>query len=677
MSKFLDLSLSDNLNKKIRTDINSIIDKGNFINGEEVKLFENNFKKYLNCEYFIGLANGTDALELALKVLELDNLSEVIVQGNTYVATCQAVINNNLKLVTCDVNKYTYQIDIDDLKLKITPNTKVLILVHLYGLVSNMDIIKSICNQNNIILIEDCAQAHGASYKNIKVGNFGLLSCFSFYPGKNLGAFGDAGGISTNNKQLYEKLLYLRNNGSIIKYHHDFIGRNSRLDTIQASVLNNKLTYLDEWNEKRRIIVNLYNDRLKNLVTIPVVLDDVIPVYHLYVVQINERDNLQEYLKSYNVETLIHYPISICQLNSYKKISNYNVNCIELSNKILSLPLFPDLQLDKVNYICDLIINFYKLRKLVYKFKQIKTVNKGGILNCINELEFDTKRIFYINNFNKSDSSRGHHANISCKEFLFVISGGIKLEITNKDNITKTIFLYSNEGYHINKFEWLVYSSLEDNTCLIVLCDEIYINDKSKSITNFSDFINPKYIYYNDLINKEGRYNEVYNDLSSYDTHSPSCEVLNEVIKEINDNYYTITNADSIIDIGCGVGYSLNIFLSFKFYKIHGIEINKRDYEICLKNLDVIKSYLKDVEVKNISAEEFKNFDDYNFYYFYNPFNSIVFENFIKNINKSGTFIIYYNIHNEEEKILSKYKYEFLFSKMGNINREYKIYKLK
>ena len=396
MSKFLDLSLSDELDKKIKDDINNVIDSKNFINGPEVKIFEDNFKNYLNCKYFIGLGNGTDALEIALKSLELTDDSEVIVQGNTYVATCQSVINNNLKLITCDVNKYTYQIDIDDLNKKITFNTKVLIIVHLYGLVSNMDLIKKICDDNKIILIEDCAQAHGASYKNIKVGNFGLLSCFSFYPGKNLGAYGDAGGISTNNEELYNKLLYLRNNGSIIKYNHDYIGRNSRLDTIQATVLDNKLTYLDEWNEKRRNIVNIYNNKLNENIIKPLVIDDVIPVYHLYVIQINERSDLQEYLKSYNVETIIHYPICICELKSYKNIVDPNDICVELSQKILSLPLYPDLEINKVNYICDLINNFYNFRNTIFNFKQIKTPNKGGILNCINDLEFDTKRIFLV-----------------------------------------------------------------------------------------------------------------------------------------------------------------------------------------------------------------------------------------------------------------------------------------
>ena len=676
MSVFLDLNLDITLENKIKNDVNNIIDKKNFINGEEVKIFEENFKKYLNCKYFIGVGNGSDALEIALKSLYLEKNSEVIVQGNTYVATCQAVINNNYKLVTCDVNKSTYQIDINDLLQKITENTKVLIIVHLYGLVINLDIIKQICDKNNIILIEDCAQAHGATFNNIKVGTIGTLGCFSFYPGKNLGAYGDAGGISTNNKNLYDNILYIRNNGSIIKYQHDYIGRNSRLDTIQAVVLNNKLPYLDTWNEKRREIVTLYNKRLKNIVTIPTVIDNVIPVYHLYVIQTNERDNLREYLKNFNIQTIIHYPISICELYAYKNIVNYNKNCIELSNKILSLPLYPELDVDKVNLICDTIHNFFHLKQSVLKFNSIKTINKGGILNCINDLKFDTKRIFFINNFNKSDKSRGHHANKTCREFIFITSGGIKLNITNTNNETKTIFIYQNEGYIVNAMEWLVYSAVEDNSCIIVLCDEIFYDDDSKNINDFNIFINKKYIYYDDLINKRGRYLEIEPDISLYDTYSPSCDVLTNIMNEINNNYHCISIHDSILDVGCGHGFCLNLFMDFKFGKIHGIEINNNDYNICLNNLDIIKSYLRDIQINNISAQEFEKFDDYNFYYFYNPFNSIIFENFIKNIKINDTYIIYYNIHDEDINILKKYNFKFLFSTMGKINRKYYIYKL-
>jgi dTDP-4-amino-4,6-dideoxygalactose transaminase len=226
--------------------------------GEEVSIFENNFANYIGTKHCIGVANGTDALEIAVQSLELPDNSEIIVQGNTYIASCLAVVNNKHKLVIADCDINTHMIDINDIKRKITPNTKALILVHLFGLVPNMDEIVELCNKHNVTLIEDCAQAHGAMWKNQRVGTFGKVSCFSFYPGKNLGAYGDGGGICTNDTQLNERIRRLANLGCKVKYYHDLIGRNSRLDTIQATILNTKLKYLDDNNTKRRENANKY-----------------------------------------------------------------------------------------------------------------------------------------------------------------------------------------------------------------------------------------------------------------------------------------------------------------------------------------------------------------------------------------------------------------------------------
>lgn len=679
MIKFLDLNLNNN-KQEIKTEINNIIDKDNYINGQEVKEFEINFAKYLNCKYFIGVGNGTDAIEIALNVLNLSNDSEVIVQGNTYFATTQSVINNNLNLILCDVNKDTHQIDILDFKSKINKKTKVLILVHLYGIVSNMDEIVQICNVNNIILIEDCAQAHGAEFNGKKVGTYGKLSCFSFYPGKNLGAYGDAGGIATNDEELYNKILYKRNNGSIIKYQHDFIGRNSRLDTIQSVVLNIKLKYLDENNLKRKKIVDIYNNNLKNIKQVKIPKEEIntLCVYHLYVIQVESRTELIEFLKNNKIETLIHYPISNCELKALKYLNQYNKNCVELSNNILSLPLYPELQEKQVYYICNKINEFYyntnysNLNK--YKFDTKVSLDKGGLLHCINNLNFDVKRTFYIDNFNYGDNPRGNHSNISCKEFLYVINGAIKLTLINKNKEKGEINLYKNEGYIIENNIWLIYEAIYDNTILNILCDEEY-SLKPKSIYNLDEFFEEsKYIYYDDYINKLGdRYNEIISKNLEFDTHSSSCNNINIVLDKLNE-LYTINENDCILDVGCGEGYCFKYFNKFNFGKIHGIEVCKKTYDKCIYNLEVNFKNNDKFDVLNLSAQEFKNFDDYNYFYFYNPFNSDIFENFIKNINVKNTIIIYYNIHEKEREILEKNNFKFLFKILGLINRFYYIY---
>ena len=678
MIKFLDLNLNQNKDE-IKTAINNIIDKGNFINGNEVKDFEVNFANYINSKYFVGIGNGTDAIEIALDVLDLPKDSEVIVQDNTYFATTQSVINNNLKLVLCDINPDNYQIDVTDFKSKINSNTKVLILVHLYGLISNMNEILQICDDNNIILIEDCAQAHGAEFDNKKVGTFGKISCFSFYPGKNLGAYGDAGGIATNDEEIYKKILFKRNNGSIIKYEHDFIGRNSRLDTIQSVVLNTKLKYLDENNEKRRNIVSIYNEYLKNIqqIKIPKEVNNTKCVYHLYVIQVELRTELINFLKHNNIETLIHYPIPNCKLKALKNLNQNILKSVEISNKILSLPLYPELDKQKVIYICNKINEFYYNFNNIfnkYKFDTKISNDKGGFLHCINNLNFDVKRTFYIDNFNYGDSSRGNHANISCKEFLYVINGGIKLTLINKNKEKFEINLYKNEGYIIENNIWLIYEAIYDNTILNVLCDEKFSLEQ-KSIYNIDEFFEEsKYIYYDDYINKSGnRYNEIIDNNLKFDTHSTSCGILDEVLKKLNE-LYSINKNDSILDVGCGEGYCFKYFNNYNFGKIHGIEVCKKTFDKCINNLKLNYSNNKKFEVLNLSAQEFKNFDNYNYFYFYNPFNTEIFENFIKNIINKNSIIIYYNIHKKEKETLQKYNFKFIFNILGITNRYYNIY---
>ena len=354
------IPIKDELTQKIN---NIIFDKTNFILGEELNLFEQHFSKYINTDYCIGVANGTDAVEIAVNSLGLESDSEIITQANTFVATCFGITNNNLNLKLVDIDKNTYQMDIDKLEQQITDKTKAIIIVHLTGSCCNMDKLMEIVNKYNLILIEDCAQSHGAYYKNNKLGTYGLLSTFSFYPGKNLGAFGDGGAICTNNKNLYDKIQKIRNNGSIIKYKHEIMGRNSRLDTLQAAILDIKLKRLDINNNKRQKNAELYCNLLLNIqeIILPKIETGCIPVYHLFIIRATRRDELKKYLETNNIQVGIHYPICISKLECYENyFQGSYINSEENSKNILSLPMFPDLSENEIKRICNLISNFYK-----------------------------------------------------------------------------------------------------------------------------------------------------------------------------------------------------------------------------------------------------------------------------------------------------------------------------
>ncbi len=490
--KFLDLQANyQSIKSEVNEAIQNVLDKNNYILGTEVEEFERNFAKFCGVKHCIGVANGTDALEIALKSLSLDTSAEVIVPGNTYVATCLGVIHNSYKLVLCDCNPDTYQINLEDLKNKVNEKTKVLIIVHLYGLISNMEEICNFCTDHNITLIEDAAQSHGAEWNGKKAGSFGKLACFSFYPGKNLGAYGDGGAICTNDKELNDKIRMIRNNGSIIKYKHDIIGRNSRLDTIQAAILDIKLKYLSDNNKKRRNIAEIYNKNLPDKIKKPFVIKNSIPVFHLYVIQSEFRDELQDYLKENLVSTLIHYPIPCSQLKALDKYCNDKpYNCINLSNKILSLPMYPELEEEKALHVCNLIKQFYISKSQIDKLKSFKTQNKGGILNCMNSInfKFNTKRVFYIDNFNKNEPARGNHANKTCNEILFVTNGSIKVKLISQNKEEKTYYLNKNNILFIPCMKWLQFWSFQNNSSICVLCDEEFESDGKKSIFDFNEF---------------------------------------------------------------------------------------------------------------------------------------------------------------------------------------------
>ena len=362
MIKFLDLQKNYlNIKDEIKNAINNVLDKNNYILGDELNTFENNFAKYITTKYCVGVGNGTDALEIALQSLYLQKNDIVLTQGNTFISTVFGVINNKYNIDLVDIDEKTYMIDLDLLenKFKNNKNIKCLIIVHLYGYCCDMDKLLNLCKKYNIILIEDCAQAHGALFNNKKLGSFGDISCFSFYPGKNLGAYGDGGAICTSNDKYYNLIKKIRNLGSEEKYNHEIIGRNSRLDTIQAAILDVKLKYLDNNNKLRRENFLLYKKYLKNI-KLPEINELCVPVFHLMIIQFNtieEKNNCIEKLKNNNIQYGIHYPISLSKSKCLEKYNFYTPVSDKISNLILSLPMYPELDENDIIKICNVINN--------------------------------------------------------------------------------------------------------------------------------------------------------------------------------------------------------------------------------------------------------------------------------------------------------------------------------
>jgi dTDP-4-amino-4,6-dideoxygalactose transaminase len=343
--------------KKIKT----LIQNSNFVGGGELKKFENNFCKFIGTKYCVSLGNGTDALEIAINSLELKKNSEVIIPNNTWISTAEAVVSNNLKVVFCDVNLDDYSICLNDLKKKINKKTSAIIPVHLYGIATNITAIKKIIAKKNIKIIEDCAQAHGAMLKNKMVGSIGDVGCFSFFPGKNLGAYGDGGALVTNSKKIYLKSMRLRNHGALKKYDHKFSGRNSRLDTIQAGILNIKLKNYKKVIKIRNLLANIYFNELKKLKNIELFKLDKknLNVFHQFVIRTDDRNELKKYLEKNNIQTMIHYPYMLNELKFFKNrkklIKSYN-----LGKKILSLPISEEHTEKEIKFITSKIKRFYQ-----------------------------------------------------------------------------------------------------------------------------------------------------------------------------------------------------------------------------------------------------------------------------------------------------------------------------
>lgn len=364
MIKFLDLqSQYASIEAEINTAINKVISEAAFIGGKHVELFENSFAEYQNAKYCLGVGNGTDALEIALEALDIPEGSEVIVPANSFIASSEAVSRSKLKVVFCDCDASNYTISIPSLISKITTNTKAVIAVHLYGHPCDMDSINSIAKQNDMKVIEDCAQAHGAEYKNKKVGALGDIGTFSFYPGKNLGAYGDGGAIVTNNEALAKKCKMIANHGRIEKYNHEFEGRNSRLDAIQAAILSVKLNHLDAWTKLRIDVADYYLANLQNIksIKLPKCEEWAKCVYHLFVIQAEKRDELQKYLKEKGIQTGIHYPIALPKLAAYRYLNQQDEDFFanKFDNKLLSIPMGEHLNKNQLLEVVNNVKEFY------------------------------------------------------------------------------------------------------------------------------------------------------------------------------------------------------------------------------------------------------------------------------------------------------------------------------
>ncbi|MEO9481807.1 MAG: DegT/DnrJ/EryC1/StrS family aminotransferase [Ekhidna sp.] len=355
---FVDLKAQyESIKEDIDSAIARVINETSFIGGAIVKSFESDFAKYVGINHCIGVANGTDAIEIALKSLGIGEGDEVIVPALTWMSTAGAVNGVGAEPVFVDVLEDERTIDPALIEKKITAKTKAIIPVHLYGLPSRIEKIMQIARKNELFVIEDCAQAHGAEIDGKSVGTFGDIATFSFYPGKNLGAYGDAGAIVTDDNKLAETCRMLANHGQISKHDHRIVGRNSRLDTMQAAILKAKLPYLEGWTNARIQIAKWYDAKLQGVVK-PIVPKNMRHVFHLYVIQSTRREDLILKLKEANIGYSIHYPTPLPHLKSYEYKGHERGDfpvAEKLCKEILSMPMFAELSEEKVGWVCEVL----------------------------------------------------------------------------------------------------------------------------------------------------------------------------------------------------------------------------------------------------------------------------------------------------------------------------------
>ena len=386
---FIDLEAQQQaIYSSVMDRIQQVLAHGKYIMGPEVKKLEESMCNYLKCKHSIGVSSGTDALLVALMAIDLKPNDEVIVPTYSFFATAGVVSRLNAKPVFIDINPTTFNIDPDKIEKKITPKTRAIIVVHLYGQSADMDPIVNIAKENNLIVIEDAAQAIGVQYKDGKrVGTIGHIGCFSFFPSKNLGCFGDGGLVTTNNEELAEKIKILRVHGSKPKYYHKLVGGNFRLDSIQAAVLNVKFPYLDSWSEARRNNANEYLQLFKemglsevegklkfdkkNEILLPkaVYKESNITNYHIYnqfVMKVKKRDELKKYLSSKGIGTEIYYPVPFHRQECFKHLNSSDIDypySNEASEKSLALPIYPELTKEQLSYVVETIRDFVYMNR--------------------------------------------------------------------------------------------------------------------------------------------------------------------------------------------------------------------------------------------------------------------------------------------------------------------------
>jgi dTDP-4-amino-4,6-dideoxygalactose transaminase len=356
------------VNKQIKTEITSVFehvfDDAWYIMGRQLATFEQEYSAFNKVEHTIGISNGLDALHIALKSVGVGKGDEVIVPSHTYIATVLAVSYAGATPVFVEPDFFTYNIDVTKIEAAITSKTKAIMPVHLYGQACNMEAIERIAAKYKLYIVEDNAQAHGATWNQKITGSWGNINATSFYPGKNLGALGDAGAITTNDSALANKASMLRNYGSVKKYNHEVIGYNQRLDELQAAFLRVKLKYLEEWTQQRQSIAEQYDTQLNGIgdLVLPLVASEATHVYHLYVIRTSQRDALQTYLQQHGIGTLIHYPIPVHLQEAYQSLG-YSKGSFPLAENIastcLSLPIWPGMSINDIYTVCKLIRNYF------------------------------------------------------------------------------------------------------------------------------------------------------------------------------------------------------------------------------------------------------------------------------------------------------------------------------
>lgn len=361
---FLDLKTQYlSIEKEIRATLDQVLESGYFVGGPWVEKFEEEFARFVGAKYAIGIASGTAALELALKALRIGPGDEVIVPANSFFATAEAVSNVGARPVFADVDESTFHLDVSSAERAITPKTRAIIPVHLYGRAMDLTQLEELAAIHNLHIIEDAAQAHGCERNGVKIGGSGRLTCFSFYPGKNLGAYGDGGIVTTNDRRQADILRLLRDHGSPTKYEHAIIGTNSRLDSMQAAILSVKLPHLDKWNSARRKHATTMTAALANCgVCTPAIPPEREHVFHLFVIRTTERDKLRDHLSSAGIATGIHYPVALHLTKAYQDLGYAGKGSLpvaeKLAGEILSLPMYPELSATQIESITSNVRSF-------------------------------------------------------------------------------------------------------------------------------------------------------------------------------------------------------------------------------------------------------------------------------------------------------------------------------